>query len=211
MPTIRNVVFDFGNVLFDLDIPRVYRRFQEALGEEEAERAFETLNKKQVFQLYETGGMSSEEFLDTIRLACTPELSRESVLEIWNSIFLSMPRARFDFLLNLRKKYQVFLLSNINAIHEQYVADYMEREHGILDFENRYFDGYYYSHLIRMRKPNPEIYEYLLADADLKPAETIFFDDLEENIEAAKKLGIIGVHKPVKTEVMEMAANWLSF
>ena len=68
----------------------------------------------------------------------------------------------------------------------------MVREHGIADFREHYFDGVYYSHLIRLRKPDRDIYEYVLADAELTASECVFFDDLEANIEAAKAVGIKG-------------------
>lgn len=121
----------------------------------------------------------------------------EQALEVWNSIFLQMPRERFDMLLRLRQRYKVFLLSNINEIHELWIADYMRRAHGIADFEARFFDGVYYSHLVRLRKPDREIYEYVLADAELKPHETLFVDDLPENVAAAREVGIHAVvHTP---------------
>lgn len=81
----------------------------------------------------------------------------------------------------------MFLLSNINDLHERWIADYMTREHGIFDYENKYFDGIYFSHLIRLRKPDREYFEYVLADAQLKPEECIFFDDLAINVEGTDK------------------------
>ena len=118
-----------------------------------------------------------------------------------------MPRHRFDFLLRLRQRYNVFLLSNINELHERWITDYMEREHNIQDFETRYFDGVYYSHLIRLRKPDREIYEYVLADAELIPGETMFFDDLQINVEAARQVGIQGVWHEVGTDIEARCAS----
>ena len=209
MPQFKNVIFDFGNVLFDLDLPGIGRTFREMLGDEEAEAARQKLERDKVFLLYETGGLSTREFIDALRFSSDPPLSEEQVLKAWNCIFLDMPAPRLDMLLELRRRYQVFLLSNINEMHERWIADYMLRSHGITDFEARFFDGVYYSHLVRLRKPQPEIYEYMLADAELNPAETIFFDDLPENIEAARALGIHGVVKPPEVEIRDVVRELL--
>lgn len=199
---VRNLIFDFGNVLFDLDLPRIPKGFQRLLGDQYPE-AQEKLARDRVFELYETGGLTSEEFIDALRFCASPALSAEAVTEVWNSIFLDMPRERLDMLLRLRQNYKVFLLSNINEMHEHWIADYMLRKHGVTDFESTFFDGVYYSHLVRLRKPDREIYEYVLADAELKPEQTLFFDDLEVNVQAASELGIRGIVHPLGTEIIE--------
>ena len=167
-------------------------------------QAFEFIKQSRILELYEVGGISTEDFVDFIRQAGgEPHLSKKQVIESWNSIFLDMPRERFDFLLDLRQQYKVFLLSNINELHEQWIAAYMWRKHQITDYESTYFDGVYMSHLIRLRKPDREIYEYVLADAELNPRETLFFDDLEVNIESACETGIHGIWHEPGTEIMQ--------
>ncbi len=200
MQQIKNIIFDFGNVLMDLDLPAIERHFQKCWGDQ-ADAARARLVEHRVFDLYEKGGLSTEEFVEAVRFAATPVLTEAQVLEAWNSIFIGMPGHRFDFLLQLRKQYKVFLLSNINALHERWIADYMLREHRISDYEIRFFDGVYFSHLIRLRKPDRVIYEYLLEDAELHPDETIFFDDLEINVEAARHTGIHAFLHPIGTEI----------
>lgn len=203
MSAIKNIVFDFGNVLFDLDLPAIGREIQQLVGDE-YETVRERLQKSGVFELYETGGLSTEEFIDAIRFAGPTPLSIEQVTRAWNSIFIGMPRERFDMLLRLRQQYNVFLLSNINELHAAWIDDYMLREHGLSDFQPRYFDGVYYSHLIRLRKPGREIYEYVLADAEILPQETLFIDDLEENVAAARELGIRGVVKRPDVDLLKL-------
>ncbi len=198
----RNLIFDFGNVLFDLDLDKISQNFRRLLGHQYP-AAMEQMRRDRIFDLYETGGLSTSDFVETLRHAADPPLTETQVVEAWNSIFLEMPSRRFDLLLQLRQRYNVFLLSNINDLHERWIADYLAREHGIRDFEARYFDGVYYSHLIRLRKPDRDIYEYVLADAELVPEECIFFDDLEINVEAARQTGIQGVHHAVGSDIGE--------
>jgi len=208
MQPIKNIIFDFGNVLFDLDLPAIERNLKMHYGEN-FEPAKEKNLRSKVFELYETGGLSTEEFVDILRFAGERPLEKEQVISAWNSIFLEMPRARFEMLLRLRQHYKVFLLSNINDLHATWIDAYMVREHGIEDFQARYFDGVYYSHLIRLRKPDREIYEYVLADAELVPEETVFFDDMEVNVAAARELGIQGILHPPGREIMEVIASFL--
>lgn len=202
MPLIKNILFDFGNVLFDIDLPAVERNLRPLFGND-FEPALEKLRHDKVFELYETGGLSTEEFVDRIRFSGKIDISADQIIDVWNSIFIGMPKHRFDMLLELRQHYKVFLLSNINELHEQWIAEYMIREHGIVDYESLYFDGVYFSHLIRLRKPEASIFEYVLADAEILPEETIFFDDVAANIEAANALGIRGVLHPVGMEIGE--------
>ncbi|MFN0037638.1 MAG: HAD family hydrolase [Saprospiraceae bacterium] len=193
---MRNLLFDFGNVLFDLDLAAFEREMKKLTGGDFA-AAKEKLLREQVLELYETGGLSTDEFVGKICHACEPPLSPEQVVGAWNAIFIGMPSHRFEMLLRLRQRYKVFLLSNINELHERWIADYMLREHGLADYESRYFDGVYFSHLIRLRKPTREAFEYVLADAELVAEQTVFFDDLPENVEAARGVGIQGVwHQP---------------
>ena len=204
----KNLIFDFGNVLFDLDLPRIEQELRRLSGVH-FEAAREKLQRERVFELYETGGLSTAEFIDALRFAGPVPLSEEAVTDAWNGIFIEMPRSRFELLLQLRQRYQVFLLSNINELHERWIADYMQRAHGIHDFEHRYFDAVYYSHLIRLRKPDREIYEYVLADAEILPEESFFIDDLEVNIEAARKLGIHAELKRAEEPLEKLLSRFL--
>ncbi|MBL7826217.1 MAG: HAD family phosphatase [Saprospiraceae bacterium] len=186
---IKNIIFDFGNVLFDLDLPATERKMRLFLGDS-FEPAVQQLRHDRVFELYETGGLSTEEFIERLRFAGSPVLTTDQVTDAWHAIFIGMPAARFEWLLRLRQLYKVFLLSNINDLHARWIDEYMLREYALEGYENRYFDGVYFSHLIRLRKPDPTIYEYVLADAEILPDETLFFDDLEVNISSARNLGI---------------------
>ena len=199
---IRNIIFDFGNVLFDLNLGAFEQEMRVLWGENFL-AAREKLLHERGFELYETGGLSSEEFVGKIAEAADFKLTPEQVIAAWNAIFIHMPRHRFDLLLRLRQQYKVFLLSNINDLHARWISDYMQREHGFEDYESLHFDGVYFSHLIRLRKPTREAFEYVLADAEILPEQTVFFDDLPENVEAARQLGIHGVWHEPGTEIGE--------
>jgi putative hydrolase of the HAD superfamily len=202
MHPVKNIIFDFGNVLFDLNLP-LWESTLMALYGDQAAAAHQTLKKNNIFELYETGGIDTPEFISALRFVNNMSIEEKKVVAAWNSIFVEMPARRFDLLLRLRKQYSVFLLSNINDLHARWIEGYLLKEHQIYDFEQRYFDGVYYSHLIRLRKPSRDIYEYVLADAELAPESTVFFDDLEPNIIAARSCGIRAHLHPAGTDIGE--------
>jgi glucose-1-phosphatase len=204
---IKNLIFDFGNVLFDINLPAIPNGFKALIGDE-YESVVTRLREQKVFELYETGGLSTTEFIDAIRLAGSQPHSPEAVVAVWNSIFVGMPAERFAMLERLRQRYKIFMLSNINELHADWIDAYMLREHGYENFQSQFFDGVYYSHLIRLRKPTREAYEYVLADAEIQAHESVFIDDLPENIEAANALGINGLWHPLGSDIVARMADY---
>lgn len=209
MHNIKNIIFDFGNVLFDLNLPNIEKGMKNLFGEQ-FEVAGQTLRKNNIFQLYETGGISTEEFVDAIHFAAPPHPSREAITAVWNSIFIAMPAERFEMLTQLRQRYKVFMLSNINDLHATWIDAYMLREHGVDNFQSQYFDGVYYSHLIRLRKPDLPAYEYVLSDAEITPESSVFVDDLPENIAAAERAGIRGLWHEPGSDILKRMSPFLS-
>jgi len=195
----KNLVFDFGNVLIDLDFRRTTDQLIHWLGED-----YRTKIPDQVFTDFEVGKITEAEFFNALRATAQYPVSILQLKEAWNGMLLEIPSARLEMLERLRKDHAIYLLSNTNITHINYVHGYLDAVHGIKDFETRFFDKAYYSHEINLRKPNSDIYEFLLKDAGLKPHETLFIDDIAENIEAAKRLGIQTHLHPVGAEITHL-------
>lgn len=208
MTSIKNIIFDFGNVLFDLASGSISAHFQSYLGDKALEMRAQ-LNRDNVFNRYETGHLSTTEFVTAIRQASGEMLTEEQVHTAWNSILLGMPAERFELLRRLRGRYRVFLLSNINDLHATWIEAYMAREHRLPDFLTRYFDKVYYSHEVNMRKPDPAIFQHVLSGAGLVAGETVFIDDLEENVEAARSVGMQGIVKRPEVDILELMDPYL--
>jgi len=189
MTTLRNLIFDFGNVLFPLDLDATERYLRRCLGDR-FEAAREQWLAADAFHRYETGALSTDDFVEILRRAVNPPLPVEEVLSAWNAIFLDMPNVYLELLERLRAHYRVFLLSNINELHAQWIDRYLAEVHNCRDFHERCFDAVYYSYRIGLRKPDQRIYAYVLQDAGLRPEETVFIDDVEDNVRAAESLGI---------------------
>jgi len=206
---VKNIIFDLGNVIIDLDIPRTEKRFK-ALLEDEFEASFAKSHAADVFNRYEVGQFSEEEFVAILQDSTEKEVTPEQVVDAWNGMLLGIPPQRFDLLERLQPKYNLYLLSNTNATHLAWVDAHLQAEHDmtIQDFDNRYFLKPYYSHLINLRKPDTEVYEFVLADAGLEAGETLFIDDNADNIEGAKKVGLQTILHRIGDEVAEVLKDF---
>lgn len=179
---IKNIIFDFGEVFINLDIDGFTKKSFELLNVNEIPEEITAFNG-----LYEQGLISTEEFIE-FYLENFPDLEREDISDTWNSILKDFPKHRLEFLKTLKEsnKYKIFLLSNTNALHIDWIK---ENVSFYKEFE-ACFDKFYLSHEINLSKPNKEIFEFVLNENNLKPNECIFIDDKKENTDAASKLGI---------------------
>jgi glucose-1-phosphatase len=183
---IKNIVFDLGGVLIDLDIKRTGIAF-EALGMSQPADEEEIKRRALIYSGLETGEISSEAFRKAIRdIAVTPPTD-SAIDNAWNAMLLDFPPQRVEVLLNLRKRYRLFLLSNSNAIHHKSYSDKFRQDHG---FEmSSLFEKEYYSFEMNMKKPSPVIFQKVLDESRIKADETLFIDDTLDNINAAAKIG----------------------
>ena len=180
---IKNIIFDFGDIFVNLDKPVILREM-EKYACLDALPQLELLNAK-----YEIGLISSEKFIAGLQ-KIIPKATPEQLTNSWNAMLLDFPDYRLEFLENLarEKKYRLFLLSNTNALHIPHVAEKM----GLEKFERikSCSEPFYPSHAIHLRKPDAEIYKFVLKNHALKAEETFFVDDTKVNTDAAASLGI---------------------
>ena len=194
MATIKNIIFDFGDVLIDLDKVKFMKRLESFIGPCTINQRDQIEN---IFIELEVGAITISNFVDKISKVLERPISGDKMIAVYNSMLLHIKPERFEFLDRLKSRYNLYLLSNTNIIHLSWIYDYLDREYGMLDFDERFFVKTYYSHIIELRKPNRDIYDYVLKDADLKASETMFIDDNADNIAMANEVGIIGIlHDP---------------
>tara|TARA_R110000787_G_scaffold286385_1_gene404543 strand:- start:19541 stop:20155 length:615 start_codon:yes stop_codon:yes gene_type:complete len=180
---IKTLIFDFGDVFINLDKEAPYIEMKKLGVHSFSEEMIE--NNK----LYETGKIDTSAFLDYYQKAF-PNISKSQLSEAWNSIILDFPEYRLEYIeaLATSKKYQLILLSNTNDLHIEKVIENITLER-FQRFKNC-FDAFYLSQEIHLRKPNSDIYNFVLDIHNINPNESLFIDDTKENSEAAKKLGI---------------------
>lgn len=208
MPPIHNFLFDLGNVLIDLDLARSDRMLRALLGERYT-ASFVANEQAGVFERYELGQISEAEFLGHLRRYGGTD---GELIAAWNAMLIGLPAHRLVMLDELRTKgYGVYLLSNTNATHIDWVTAYLRRTYGITDFSKRYFDKAYYSHLIHRRKPNVATYEWVLQDAGIEAATTLFIDDNLANVEGARAAGLRAHHHGDGRDVVAAVRKYITF
>ncbi len=182
MSTIKAIIFDFGDVFINLDKQGAMQKALELFELDTLPEDLVAINT-----LYEQGLMTSEEFL-AFYTENFPKLSQSAILDAWNYILKDFPEYRLDFLKELAEQqtYKLILLSNTNDIHINWVKQHVP----FYEAFKSCFDAFYLSHEIQLRKPNADIYQFVLDQNNLKPQECLFIDDTKDNTEAASKLGI---------------------
>jgi FMN phosphatase YigB (HAD superfamily) len=189
MQNIKNIIFDYGNVIFNIDFMKAQQAWNQ-LGINNAADFFGHKQQDQIFDKFDRGEVSAEEFRDYIRLKSgNPKLTDEQINAAWNSMLLGIEPGNHELLLNLKGRYRTFLLSNINAIHYDHIMNYLKTDFDF-DGNDHLFEKTYYSHLTGKRKPESRIFELVLNENNLKPAETLFIDDSPQHLAGAEKLGI---------------------
>jgi len=189
MQNIHNIIFDYGNVIFQIDFLRSKLAFQ-ALGIQDADSFFSHKQQHSLFDALDMGKISEAEFYEGIReVSGLKGLSDAQIRDAWNALLIGVPKENHDILMEMKSKYRTFLLSNNNEIHYRFVMDYLDKNFGLAD-NSGFFEKDYYSHLMGMRKPNRDIFEFVIEEHDLKPEETLFIDDSPQHILTAKELGI---------------------
>ena len=184
---IKNLVFDFGNVLVNLDKARCIRRFEQ-LGIQNVEELINDSFKEGFFQSQEQGLITSAEFRDHIRELTDKPVSDDDIDDAWNSFLGVIPPEKLMMLLELRKTYMVYLLSNTNEIHWKYSCKHIFPYNGFTI--NNYFEKFYLSYEMKLVKPDIRIFKTMINDAGIDPSETLFIDDSVDNCLAAESIGI---------------------
>jgi glucose-1-phosphatase len=178
---IEHIIFDFGDVLINLDKPGLKKSLLE-IGISQEHPKLQELN-----ETFEVGGISEQDFLKGLQ-ELSNSASISEVRSAWNTILGDFPPERLEFLQELKKTHKLYLLSNTDSIH----IKHFEHRHG-KDFTKAFygcFEKVYFSFEHKMRKPNPEIYQKVLNDHHMSPKGTLFVDDKKDNILAAEAYGI---------------------
>ena len=178
---IKNIVFDFGNIFLNLDLEGALNNSLKILKLKSLPEEVTAVNV-----LYEQGLISTEEFIEFYSDNFT-HLSTEEIIDAWNFMLKDFPLHRLEFLINLKKtsNYKLILLSNTNELH----IDWVKKHISIYDSFKNCFDTFYLSHEINLRKPNADIFNFVLKENKIKAENTLFIDDNSDNIKAAAKLG----------------------
>lgn len=202
MQHIKNIIFDYGNVIFDIDFKIAQASFQK-IGITDIENFFAHKSHNPLFDDFETGAISPVEFREGIRKAANkPGLTDAQIDEAWNSLLIGTHQENHDVLLKVKNNYRTFLLSNNNEIHYDWIINYLKTTFNLNNYDS-FFEKAYFSQHMKLRKPNTNIFEQVLSENHLNPTETLFIDDSPQHIEGAKKVGLntlLMTEKPAQLE-----------
>ena len=194
----KTLIFDLGGVLLDIFIERSFGALM-ALGMDAAILSEKRCLMDDMIQRYDRGDVSTTEFYSYIAQnlpqsvqALPQEELLERIHDIWNMMLGSFSREKIEYIRTLCEKgHRVVMLSNTNEGHWETIERIFRYTVGVPLSE--FFDELYLSFRMNLRKPEPEIFEALLRSEGVEAADCIFFDDSQENCDAARALGIEAV------------------
>jgi HAD superfamily hydrolase (TIGR01509 family) len=185
---IKNIIFDLGGVLLNLDYQLTKEAFVR-LGVKDYDTHFTQAEQVSLFDAFETGKISEQTFFIRLRDLVGIDFTEKQILTAWNAMLLDFPIERKSLLLNLKKKFNISLLSNTNETHIRAFTKTIQNDIGLDSLESL-FHSVYYSNEIGFRKPTKEAFKHVLEQNDYIAEETLFLDDSAQHLEGAKKCGI---------------------
>ncbi len=201
MKGIKNIIFDLGGVIINLDNQRTEDAFT-AMGVKPFREYFGHGHAASFFKDYEVGAITDQQFVDEIKALTGATASDEEIIKAWNALLLDFPAERINLLKELRKTYRIFLFSNTNALHLEALQQIYKDTFPDSQLDD-HFERAYYSHTMKMRKPDIDSFKYILDENKLAGAETLFVDDAQINVEGAEKAGLKGLYLRPGTTIMD--------
>ena len=183
---VRNLMFDLGGVIIDLDRQRCVDALV-ALGDSHADELLGLSMQKGEFMKLEEGKISAADFYNEMRRRIGRPVSDNEIADAINELLIGIPVERLRLLRELKQHFKVILLSNTNSImFDTKIADCFAQE-GLS--VSHYFDDIFLSYRLKACKPHADIFEKVIAQAQIIPEETLFFDDSQQNLDTAAALG----------------------
>lgn len=186
---IRNLIFDLGGVLVSLDRKRCLDNFSSLLGFDDFGDYLNAYAQKGFFAKFENGDIGSAQFRDEVRSRCRVDNVSDEMIDSTLDTFLTQVAPyKVKLLLDLKEKYNLFLLSNVNPIAWKKCCELFLEAQGV-DIED-VFEKLYLSFELNASKPGTAIYNKVIEDSGIVPAETLFIDDSAANIETGRQMGL---------------------
>ncbi|HJV38729.1 MAG TPA: HAD family phosphatase [Geothrix sp.] len=183
---IQAVIFDFGQVVCTFDNRRMYRALSALCGLSEEDLG-RRVARSDLPRAYETGEISSQAFLAGLSVVCGFAFPEADFIRAFTDIFTPIP-STFDLIRRLKPRYRLGLLSNTSPWH----AEHGIRTTGVFPL----FEAVTFSYDVGAMKPDPRIYQDIVAKLGLPPEACVFIDDLPGNVEGARATGMRGITYP---------------
>lgn len=181
---IKNIIFDVGNVLVEYNPDGLMRRL--GFDEETLQAVNQAVFQNELWNESDRGVLSPEELLEAF-IANNPAYEKEirQVIDAVGDTISLMPYT-VEWVKGLKERgYHLYILSN----YAEYTYEKTSHKMEFLP----YMDGVVFSYRCKLIKPEKEIYEYICETYGLKPEESVFLDDREDNVQAARNMGMNGI------------------
>lgn len=202
MKHIKNIIFDLGGVLLDIDFSATQKAF-ENLGVENFHSFYTQHHVDDLFEKLEMGAISPDVFYEQLRVKTKLPLSDAEIMKAWNAMLLNFSEAKMNWLYNISKSYNLYLFSNTNKIHHDYFYSLFKSNFNGKELDS-YFIKAWYSHEMGIRKPHATAFSTILKAERLHPSETLFIDDTIGNIEGAKEAGLHTFHLKAPKTLLDL-------
>ena len=192
------LLFDLGRVVLDIDFNKTLVCWAGHAGCDPAQFVGR-FARDEIYHRHETGEISDAEFFAGLRHALGIGISDAQFLEGWNAIFAGEMPGIAPLLARAAKRLPLYAFSNTNSAHvEHFSATYA----GVLG----HFREMFLSSAIGLRKPEAAAFDHVVKAIGVPAERIVFFDDLAENIEGARKRGLTAVHVRSPDDVAEALA-----
>jgi putative hydrolase of the HAD superfamily len=200
---IKALLFDLGNVLVGFDFARGYRAIEEVCSIR-AQDIQPLITRSNLVLPYERGEISSEDFFARISQMLNLQISYDQFCSLWSTIFLPQLVLPEELVIALRRRYRMVLVSNTNDIHYRMI----EENYPVV----QHFDARVLSYRVGAAKPSPAIYQEAVRQAQCRPEECFFTDDIPEFVEGARQYGIDAVQfqgrEQLESELRKRGIEW---
>lgn len=182
---MKNIILDLAGVVLNLDLERDTEALK-GIGLPDFEGCIRDKNIALPMLSYLNGLMDESTFCNTFRPLCRQGVTDAEMLYAMDAVLDVVPKERIDLIISLKKKYRVFLLSNIYEKAWRYAVGEIER-HGVKLADC--FDRTFLSYEMNLAKRDIRIFQRVIEETGINPAETVYFDDSKSNVEAGQQAG----------------------
>ena len=205
MNKIKNIIFDLGGVILNLDYTKTVDEFKK-IGLLNFQDLYSQKMQNILFDDFEKGEVSSAEFISSLIDSENLKIKEIDFINAWNAMLLEIPIKKLEFINSLKKDYKVFLLSNTNEIHIYKFEDDLKKNNMLNQFYKCY-DKVYYSSRMGKRKPDENCFKQVLEENQLVPQQTLFIDDSIQHIKGAKRVGIETFHLEKNKSIIDLVPD----
>ncbi len=199
------IIFDLGGVLLNIDFSLTQQAL-EKLGMNNVALYYGKYIQAGFFDRLDKGEIHEHELFHELRKLLDNNVTDDQLRQAWNAMILDFPFQRIQLLKKFKQTHRTFLLSNTNTVHypvyQGILAGFGE------DSIESLFHHVYLSFMEGMRKPDSDFFMKLITEQSLEPATTLFIDDTEMHVEAARNVGLQAIHLADGLDVVDLFGKW---